>query len=96
VILGAHSSGKACGLNTFVCTDADGQPIAVGDDAKILTIPHWLTHDLPKEDVVRLKAQEGKIMKVLEIDIYGYIWFGTDNIGRWFCLRPPEVLVVRS
>jgi hypothetical protein len=71
-------------------------PIAVGDDAKILSIPHWLTDDLPAEDVARLKAQEGKIMRVLEVDVHGYIWFGTDNTGRWFCLRPSEVLVVQS
>jgi len=83
-------------LNMALCIDAGGQRIAVGDDARILSIPNWLTHDLPEEDVTRLKAQEGKIMRVLEIDAHGYIWFGTGNTGRWFCLRPSEVLVVQS
>jgi len=76
--------------------DADGQPIAVGDEARILSIPRWLTNDLPEEDVIRLKAQEGEIMRILEIDAQGYAWFGTDNSGRWFCLRPSEVQVVQS
>ena len=83
-------------MNTAACVDANGQPIAVGDGAKILSIPTWLTNGLPEEDVARLKAQEGKIMRVLEVDARGYIWFGTANAGRWFCLRPSEVLVVRS
>jgi hypothetical protein len=83
-------------VNTAACVDADGQPIAVGSEARILSIPQWLTNDLPEEDVVRLKAQEGKVMRVLEVDAHGYVWFGTDNAGRWFCLRPSEVLVVQS
>ncbi|MBB6092909.1 ABC-type dipeptide/oligopeptide/nickel transport system permease subunit [Povalibacter uvarum] len=33
-------------------------------------------------------------MRILEIDTHGYVWFGTDNLGRWFCLRPEEVEVV--
>jgi hypothetical protein len=78
------------------CVDADGQPIAVGDEARILSIPQWLTNDLPEEDVTRLKAQEGKVMRVIEVDAHGYVWFGTDDTGRWFCLRPSEVLVVQS
>lgn len=83
-------------MNTLACVDAQGQQIAVGDDAKILSIPSWLTHDLPEDEVASLNAREGTIMKVLEIDAHGYIWFGSDNTGRWFCLRPSEVQVVPS
>ena len=61
-----------------------------------MSIPQWLTDDLPADEVAALKRQEGTIMKVLEIDAHGYVWFGTDNAGRWFCLRPSEVQVVRS
>jgi hypothetical protein len=82
-------------VNTLALVDGNGQPIAVGDEARVLTIPKWLTHDLPEEEVASLKAREGTIMRVLEIDPQGYVWFGTDNSGRWFCLRPSEVGVVR-
>ena len=74
--------------------DGFGRRIEVGTDAKILTIPDWLTHDLPEEDVERLKKAEGTVMRVLEIDAHGYLWFGTNNSGRWFCLRPTEVQVI--
>jgi hypothetical protein len=83
-------------VTTVACVDAYGQTIAVGDDARILSIPQWLTHDLPEEEVSSLKKQEGTIMRILEIDAHGYVWFGTDNSGRWFCLRPSEVQVVWS
>ena len=72
--------------------DANGRPIHAGDLATILTIPTWLTHDLPQEDVARLKACEGKIMRIVEIDAYGTVWFGDD--GPWFCLQPREIAVV--
>jgi hypothetical protein len=77
------------------CLHASGQRIAVGDEVRILCIPQWLTHELPEEDVARLKTREGKIMRVLELDAHGYIWFGSNNAGRWFCLRPVDVLLVK-
>jgi len=74
--------------------DAHGLPISQGALARILVIPQWLTHDLPAEDVARLKAVEGTVMRVLEIDAYGYVWFGEP--GPWFSLRPSEVAVEAS
>jgi hypothetical protein len=71
--------------------DAHGVAIHQGAMVRILTIPHWLTHDLPAEDVARLKAVEGTVMQVIEIDAYGYVWFG--EFGPWFSLRPNEVAV---
>lgn len=65
--------------------------IRQGALVRILTIPHWLTHDLPAEDVARLKAVEGTVMRVLELDAYGYVWFGEH--GPWFSLQPSEVAV---
>jgi hypothetical protein len=93
-IEGSGKSGTQ-GVTTVACVDAQGHRIAVGDDAEILSIPSWLTLDLPADEVASLKAREGTIMRVLEIDAHGYIWFGTDNTGRWFCLRPSEVQVVQ-
>jgi hypothetical protein len=83
-------------VNTVVCVDVQGEPIAVGENVRILSIPPWLTHDLPEDEVAALKKREGTVMRVVEIDAHGYIWFGTDNTGRWFCLRPSEVQVVPS
>ena len=74
--------------------DAHGSPIRAGDLVLIPVIPEWLTHDLPPEDVSRLKAQESTTMRILEIDSYGYLWFGEGE--RWFSLRPSEVELQRG
>ncbi|MFZ3321078.1 MAG: hypothetical protein WA190_01830 [Usitatibacter sp.] len=66
--------------------DAHGHKLAPGMPVKILTIPTWLTHDLPAEDVRRLKEVEGTVRAISQIDAYGYVWF-----EDWFCLRPNEV-----
>ena len=70
--------------------DAQGHKLAPGMSVKILTIPRWLTHDLPAEDVRRLKEVEGTVRAISEIDAHGYVWF-----EGWFCLRPNEVAVVQ-
>ena len=66
--------------------DANGHKLAPGMSVKILTIPNWLIHDLPAEDVRRLREVEGTVREISEIDAHGYVWF-----ERWFCLRPTEV-----
>ena len=71
--------------------DAHGSPLNSGDLVLISEIPEWLTHDLPPEDVMHLRALEGTIMSILEIDAYGYVWFGAG--APWFCLRPSEVVL---
>ncbi len=71
--------------------DAYGVAIRQGAMVRILTIPQSLTHDLPAEEVARLKAVERTVMRVLEIDAYGHVWFG--EFGPWFSLRPNEVAV---
>jgi hypothetical protein len=78
-------------MNTLESIDSKGKPIKPGDNVLIMAVPEWLTHDLPEEDAASIKRVEGTIMKVMEIDIHGYIWFGTENVGRWFCLRPSDV-----
>ena len=70
--------------------DANGVSLSAGDAVVIpRPLPEWLTHDLPAEDVVRLREAEGTVMLVLEIDAYGYLWFGYDS--PWFSLRPGDV-----
>jgi len=72
------------------------RPISVGDSVLILAIPGWLTHDLPEEEVQRLLQCEGTVMRVLEVDSYGYLWFGARDEGRWFCLTHNEIERVES
>jgi hypothetical protein len=72
--------------------DARGVALKSGLPVRILTIPEWLTHDLPPEEVVRLKAIEGTVMAILELDAYGMVWFGAGE--PWFSLKPFEVQVL--
>ena len=74
--------------------DAHGVRMAKGTLARILSIPDWLTHDLPVEEMARLKKMEGTVMPILEIDAYGMVWFGAND--PWFCLKPKEVAAVES
>lgn len=70
--------------------DASGQALAPGDLVTIVTIPEWLTHSLPEEDIAALRAVQGSNRPILRFDEYGYAWFG-DREHEWFCLRPEEV-----
>ena len=72
-------------------SDIGGQPLHPGDLVTIVTIPAWLTHNLPNEDVAALKAVEGTNRAILRFDEYGYAWFGDRESNEWFCLRPEEV-----
>lgn len=75
----------------LAAVDASGRPIVEGSRVRIPVMPHWLIHDLPAEDVARLRAVEGQVLPVLEIDGYGYLWFGEH--GPWFSLMPTEVVL---
>ncbi len=75
--------------------DVDGNEISVGAEVTIITIPQWLTHDLPAEEIAELKLLEKTTMTVIEIDQHGYVWFGNNGAEKWFCLRPEEVRVNR-
>ena len=66
--------------------DASGTRLVPGMLVRVLTIPEWLTHDLPEEEVRQLKAVEGTVRQISEIDAGGYIW-----LEGWFCLKPNEV-----
>jgi hypothetical protein len=54
--------------------DPYGKRIAQGSKVRIQTLPDWLVHDLPTEDVARLRAIEGSVMRVLELDPAGYLY----------------------
>lgn len=74
--------------------DSHGTVITLGAKVKISHLPEWLIHNLPNQEVLRLKTIEGLVMQILKIDQFEYLWFGSNNQGGWFCLRPEEVEVV--
>lgn len=77
--------------------DKKGKPISVGANATIPTMPSWLLADLPADEVTALRQLEGTVMPIVEIDEYGYVWFGANGKdSRWFCLRPEEVILKDS
>jgi hypothetical protein len=71
--------------------DSHGSEIFQGCLVRIPVIPDWLASGLPVEDIEALRQVEGTIMRVLEIDRFGYLWFGSATGGAWFCLRPTDV-----
>jgi hypothetical protein len=76
--------------------DSTGSPVGIGMQAKILTIPEWLTHDLPEEDVVAVDKTRDTIMRIVDIDAHGYIWFGSADGSPWFCVQPSNILVIEN
>jgi hypothetical protein len=50
--------------------------ILIGDEVKLIGIPDWLVHDLPKDEGIAIVACIGKTAKVESIDNYGYYWIG--------------------
>lgn len=80
--------------NPLAPLDASGNSVREGDSVLIPAIPDWLTHDLPPEEVAALQALAGTVMAILEVDAYGYLWFGVGT--PWFSLRPTDVLLQPS
>lgn len=68
--------------------DANGVVLRPGMRVRILTIPDWLTHDLPQPDAARLLEVKGTVMTIAKFDKFGYVWF-----DDWFCLKPDEIAV---
>jgi hypothetical protein len=54
--------------------DRAGQLVSAGDTIRILEIPEWLVHDLPPNEAANIRACTDSLMKVEEIDEYGYFW----------------------
>jgi len=70
--------------------DANGRLLQEGQRVRIDAMPKSLLHDLPDDDVLRLRALEGTPLPILGFDAYGYVWFGEG--APWFCVRPDEVI----
>ena len=77
----------------LAAVDESGKPIVVGAKVRIVSVTSC-AHGLPPEDRARLKAYEGKVFEVLEIDRYGMLWFGSDGGSSNFSLKPHEVAVI--
>lgn len=74
--------------------DSAGNAIVTGVRARILEIPDWLTHDLPVDEAIVLKALKGTERQVVDIDAHGYVWFGCSDGSPWFCVRSSDTLVL--
>jgi hypothetical protein len=73
--------------------DSAGRTIEVGAQVRIVSV-RSCANGLPPDDQKRLRAYEGQVLNVLEIDRYGMIWFGSDGGNSPdFSLRPEEVTV---
>lgn len=51
-----------------------------GDSVRLLGLPNWLLHDLPTDEQAELMACVGTVMRVQEIDSYGYVWVGAGAV----------------
>lgn len=76
--------------------------IQVGDSVKLLGLPDWLIHDLPKSEQVEMRSFVGQCAVIEDVDANGYFWlgFGTTTIeadgtsrysGHSFCV--PETFI---
>ena|SRR5690349_1153379 len=72
--------------------NANGRPLHDGQRVRIAAMPTSLLHDLPEDDIARLRALEGVPLPILGFDAYGYAWFGDD--APWFSVRPDEVVAL--
>jgi len=54
--------------------DCNGYGLKESDYVLVKTIPESLTHNLPEESQSYIKSCEGEIMKINEIDDYGFLW----------------------
>lgn len=72
--------------------DANGSALREGQRVRIPVLPASLVHDLPTDDVARLRDVEGIPLPILGFDAYGYVWFGERD--PWFCVRPNEVVAL--
>ena len=81
--------------------DKKGNKIELRDKVKILHIPDWLLNGLDEESINAVKACEGDVMRVDDIDEYGYIWVGITVLeiddkseGHMFIMEPKNLLKI--
>lgn len=54
--------------------DQRGNPICVGDKILVLKIPDSLIHDMNEESRKVIEGCKNQIMKIYELDEYGFAW----------------------
>ena len=69
--------------------------------ATVISIPQWVTHDLPANERGEVLACVGRTLVIEKVDAFGYVWIGCGQTkhegltafysGHSFCL-PPECL----
>jgi hypothetical protein len=81
--------------------DYAGNPVRLGDTVRIIEIPEWLIHDLPKEEALAITACIGSKMVVNEIDNNGFFWvtiIDSDTKDEYqaqsFAMEPRNVLKI--
>jgi hypothetical protein len=64
-----------------------------GDKVRLIGVPDWLLHDLPKEEQAEIVGFVGGITEIVDTDAFGYFWveFGYScssgaYAGRSFCV----------
>lgn len=53
-----------------------------GDSVRLLGLPDWLLHDLPKDEQAELVGHVGKVAQVQKVDSYGYVWVGLGSTSE--------------
>jgi len=76
----------------LAAVDAAGRTLHKGERVRIDAMPAGLLRELPEDEVARLRSLEGKPLRILGFDAYGYVWFGDD--APWFSVRPDEVIAL--
>jgi len=54
--------------------DCSGEMIKKFDSVLVRKIPESLIHDMEEESRRNIMACEGRTMKIIEIDEYGFVW----------------------
>ncbi|MDE0855363.1 MAG: hypothetical protein OSA97_13175 [Nevskia sp.] len=70
--------------------------VQTGDRVRVVNIPESLLRDLPEEDRIRLKAQRGEIVTVLELMPHGYLWLSFADGTEGFSLLPSDIEFVAN
>jgi hypothetical protein len=56
--------------------------IRAGDRVRLLSMPDWLTADLPVLEQLEMRSLIGQTAVVSEVDAYGYFWLGFGGISE--------------
>ena len=70
-------------------TETTISALEIGDYLRIVNVPTWLTHGMPKGEAKRLRALEGSVWPLMAVDAAGYVWVGDDE--TWICLFLTDV-----